>query len=167
MADLAELHEEVACLFGPVLALVRLARRAGALAHQENEGDLVAVLERLEGAGEQVQHRCQLLVARHTGLRVGRITATSRKVRAGVLSRCGEGATLHEVLALLTVALDLAQVATAGLAAGNPPNSDEAVTDFAEFALLVWKSTPVPYPEPAPGSAGDRFQDPGVGKSLA
>jgi len=167
MADLADLHEEVACLFGLVLAMVQLARKAGGLAQQENEGDLVAVLQRLEGAAERVQRRCQLLVARHTGLRVGRITATSRKVRAGILSRCGEGATLREVLELLAVALDLARDGTASLAAGNPPGSDEAVADFAEFALLAWKSAPVPFPEPAPGRAGDRFRDPGGAESLA
>jgi hypothetical protein len=134
----------------------QLARRATALADQENEGDLVQALHRLVDAAEQVQRRCQLLIARHAGLRAGRITATSRKVRAGIVNRCGESATLPDVLELLTKALARAQAATVHLAAENQSGGNEGVTDFAEFVILVWSSVLLPSSGAIPGQAGHR-----------
>ncbi|MGH3168073.1 MAG: hypothetical protein ACRDN0_19590 [Trebonia sp.] len=165
MADLAELHEELGCLLGFTLATGQLARRATALTAQETEGDLVQVLQRLDEAGEQVQRQCQLLIARHAGLRAGRVTATSRKVRAGIVSRCSDGATLREVLELLTITLDHARATTVNLAARNSPD-DEAVADFTEFVLSIWKNAPLPSPEAVPSPVGHCLRDPESAENL-
>jgi hypothetical protein len=142
MSDLAELHQELACLLGLTQATVQLARRATALADQENESDLVQVLQRLGGAGEQVQRRCQLLIARHPGLRASRITAASRKIKASVMGYCDEGATMRHVLELLCMAVNRAWARTVELRARNPSDHDQAVADFVDFAVLVQEDCP-------------------------
>jgi hypothetical protein len=135
MAELAELQQELACLLGLTQATGQLARRGAVLADQEGERELAEALQRLGGAGEQVQRRLQLLVARHARLRAGWITATSRRVKASILGRCGEGATMQDLLRLLTTAVDGARASAIDLAGCNPPDDDRAVAEFADFAV--------------------------------
>lgn len=137
MTDFTEPQEEVACLLGLTLAAMQLARRAAALAGEQGECGMLQVLEQLGAAGTEVQRRCQALIARHAGLRTGRVTATSRRVKAAVVDRCGEGATVQDVSGLLVATVARARISALDLAAQNPPDRDQAVAGFAEFAVSV------------------------------
>lgn len=135
MADLAELHEELAGLFGLTLAARQLVRKVAALADQENEYGLVQVLQQLDSAAEQVEQRCQALIARHAGLRPARITASARKVKTGVLDCCPADATARNLLELLAGVLSSLQVSATALSARGASN-DKAVAEFADFLVF-------------------------------
>jgi hypothetical protein len=137
MADLAELHQDLGGLLGFTLATALLVRRAAALADRENERELVQSLQQLDNAAAQVQRRCEMLVGRHAGLRAGRITATSRKIKASVMGCCREDATIRDLLKLLKELVNQVRVSTVALTAHSASNSDKAIAEFVDFLVLA------------------------------
>lgn len=139
MADLVELHGQLACFLGLTQATVQLTRRAAVMAGQDNEPHLMQILERLDSTGEQIQRRCQLLVARHAELRVSRITSASRKTKLSIMGGCRQDAALADILKSLLAAVDQAENVMANLAARSLPDNDQAVAEFTTFALSAQK----------------------------
>jgi len=139
MADLAELHQHLGGLLGLTLATAQLARKAVTLVDQENERELFLLLQQLDGAAVQVERRCQMLVARHAGLRAGRITARSRQMRASIMGCCRENATKRDLFELLREVADRVRVSTAALTVHCASSDDRAVALFLDFLVSIQK----------------------------
>jgi hypothetical protein len=137
MADLAELHHELGVLLGLTLATARIARKVTVLALQDSQPGLVKASQRLDSAAAQVQRRCQMLITRHGQLRAGRITATSRRIKIGIMNSCPDDATMIDLLELLQKVTNQAQFSALALRAQGTPGNGQVIAEHAAFIVSI------------------------------
>lgn len=116
----AELHDRLGEAIGLAQAMRALARRAAALV----EPELARGLDALVRVIEELQRRCDSLVARHAELRQSRVIARAREVRARATRPAPASAETSAVLAVLAAIAQRAVVGWRALAAWASSEGD-------------------------------------------
>ena len=131
----ADLHDRLGEAIGMTQALRVVVRHLSA--QLEPEIGLAQLLVRLNSDIEEMQRRCDSLVASHTEIKQSRITATAREVKARVAAQPPATLPPSELLSVLVVAAKDVVAKWRALEALMSYRHDPPVTSLVRAAILV------------------------------